>query len=164
VNQWLTPLIHAGASCPGREALNQSALPQRGRWYGHSFTTNKTAIEIVTIWCTHSGQDTFAAHHGDAVRRPDAAEAPVDPAAPAEAGRRGPKGWHNRLIHQSRGGHTSRCGEANKPRCLSCLEGRLAAAGTQVALTIRDPRHGPAAPGCRGIVMHALKQRETSQS
>jgi hypothetical protein len=27
LDQWLTPLIQAGASCPGREALNKSALP-----------------------------------------------------------------------------------------------------------------------------------------
>jgi hypothetical protein len=31
MNQWLTPLIHAGASCPGREALKKSALPWHGR-------------------------------------------------------------------------------------------------------------------------------------
>jgi hypothetical protein len=29
LDQWLAPLIQAGASCPGREALNKSALPQR---------------------------------------------------------------------------------------------------------------------------------------
>jgi hypothetical protein len=29
MDQWLTPLIHAGASCPGREALNKSALPEQ---------------------------------------------------------------------------------------------------------------------------------------
>jgi predicted NBD/HSP70 family sugar kinase len=27
LNQWLTPLIQVGASCPRREALNKSALP-----------------------------------------------------------------------------------------------------------------------------------------
>jgi hypothetical protein len=27
LDQWLAPLIQAGASCPGREALNKSALP-----------------------------------------------------------------------------------------------------------------------------------------